>query len=101
MRNHTLIYRRRITTAVEDIDRSAPTNTPSEGLPPHNCRKDAAAYIRKSLMEVYSYLNNKVYQLKKFQLNAQLMSAREQLICFLQKVCKSIPVLQKSEILKS
>lgn len=25
-----------VTTAVEDIERNAPTNTPSEGLPPHN-----------------------------------------------------------------
>lgn len=26
----------KLTTAVEDIERNAPTNTPSEGLPPHN-----------------------------------------------------------------
>lgn len=30
-----------VTTAVEDIDRNAPTNTPSEGLPPHNCKMHA------------------------------------------------------------
>jgi hypothetical protein len=27
------------TTAVEDIERNAPTNTPSEDLPPHNCKQ--------------------------------------------------------------
>lgn len=27
------------TTAVEDMERNAPTNTPSEALPPHNCKK--------------------------------------------------------------
>lgn len=26
------------TTAVEDIDRNAPTKTPSEALPPHDCK---------------------------------------------------------------
>lgn len=27
------------TTAVEDIDKKAPTKTPSEALPPHDCKK--------------------------------------------------------------
>ena len=27
-----------ITTAVEDMDKNAPTNIPSDDLPPHNCR---------------------------------------------------------------
>lgn len=31
----------KVTTAVEDIDRNAPTNIPSDDLPPHNCRKIA------------------------------------------------------------
>jgi hypothetical protein len=26
------------TTAVEDIERKAPTKIPSEALPPHNCK---------------------------------------------------------------
>lgn len=27
-----------ITTAVDDMERKAPTNTPSEASPPHNCK---------------------------------------------------------------
>ena len=40
---------REITTAVEDMDRNAPTNIPSDDLPPHNCRQDLSAFIRNSL----------------------------------------------------
>ena len=39
-----------VTTAVEDIDKNAPTNIPSDDLPPHNCRKNVAACIRNSLL---------------------------------------------------
>lgn len=31
-------YHHGLTTAVEDIERSTPTKTPSEDLPPHNCK---------------------------------------------------------------
>ena len=31
---------KRITTAVDDMERNEPTNTPSEDLPPHNCNMD-------------------------------------------------------------
>lgn len=30
------------TTAVDDIDRNAPTNIPSVSLPPHNCNEETA-----------------------------------------------------------
>lgn len=30
------------TTAVDDIERNAPTNIPSVSLPPHNCNEETA-----------------------------------------------------------
>ena len=30
------------TTAVDDIERKAPTNIPSVSLPPHNCNEETA-----------------------------------------------------------
>lgn len=34
------------TTAVEDMDRNAPTNIPSVGFPPHNWKKQAVVPIK-------------------------------------------------------
>ena len=42
-----VIMQRIITTAVDDIERKAPTNTPSEASPPHNWKKKTSAQIKQ------------------------------------------------------
>jgi hypothetical protein len=34
----------KLTTAVEDIDKKAPTNTPSDGLAPQSCMRNSIRY---------------------------------------------------------
>ena len=36
------------TTAVDDIDKNRPTKTPSDVLPPHNCKNDRTAALETS-----------------------------------------------------
>jgi len=37
------------------MDRNAPTNIPSDDLPPHNCRQDLGAFIRNSLTPKWNF----------------------------------------------
>lgn len=46
------------TTAVDDIERNAPTNIPSVSLPPHNCNEETAKSTKYILLMFMIYAQN-------------------------------------------
>lgn len=65
------------TTAVEDIERKAPTKIPSEGLPPHNCKQHqirTAAFRIKTLQNTPTIPNTYLHQKEKLNISTECVA---------------------------